>query len=194
MNKLLIANPFGKDYKSIYLSLKAALIDPEARQMALQDLCMWYIPSDPDALEKISTRMRNLAYYRTKQNPHKMINEARVDMRVNERHEIAYKTINRVYGLPLETRHKLSTLGGSRQVGLEIDQYPGLANPPRPITEETISEGILMVSFVAEALGSLPDAIIAPQASFSAAPYNGAKSIVFLGPAAERMELIELSP
>ncbi|XP_064390325.1 uncharacterized protein LOC135338200 [Halichondria panicea] len=84
VNKLLIANPFGKDYKSIYLSLKAALIDPEARQMALQDLCMWYIPSDPDALEKISTRMRNLAYYRTKQTPHKMINEARVDMRVNE--------------------------------------------------------------------------------------------------------------
>ena len=82
VNKLLIANPLGKDYKS--MKPKEPLIDPEIQQIAVQDLCMWHIPSDPDALEKISTRMRNLAYYRTKTAPHKIINEARVDMLVNE--------------------------------------------------------------------------------------------------------------
>lgn len=117
-----------------------------------------------------------------------------LNMTVNERHEIAYKTINRVHGLPMETHHKLSTLGGPRHVGLEIDQYPGLANPPRAITAETISEGILMVSFITETFDLVPMAsIIGPQKNLSARPYNGAQSVVLLGPAAERTELIKLS-
>lgn len=116
-----------------------------------------------------------------------------LDMRVNERHEIAYKTINRVHGLPLDTLHKLSTLGGPRHVGLEIDQYPGLANTPRPITAETISEGILMVSFVTTTLDAASeDGIIEPPRIFDTAPYNGVRSVVLFGPAAERTELIEL--
>ena len=117
-----------------------------------------------------------------------------LNMTVNERHEIAYKTINRVHGLPMETHHKLSTLGGPRHVGLEIDQYPGLANPPRAITAETISEGILMVSFITETFDLVPKAsIIGPQKNLSVRPYNGAQSVVLLGPAAERTELIKLA-
>lgn len=116
-----------------------------------------------------------------------------LNMSVNERHEIAYKTINRVHGLPLETRHNLSTLGGPRQVGLEIDQYPGLANPPRPITEETMISGVLMVSFVSDIQGVLPERHICSTEVLSQAPYNGAKSTILIGPAGERTELISLA-
>ena len=117
-----------------------------------------------------------------------------LNMTVNERHEIAYKTINRVHGLPLETRHKLSTLGGVRHVGLEIDQYPGLANPPRAITAENINEGVLMVTFVTESFDQVPDkSIIGRQKSLRITPYNGAHSVILLGPAAERIELIKLA-
>ena len=115
-----------------------------------------------------------------------------MNMTVNERHEIAYKTINRVHGLPLETLHKLSTLGGPRHVGLEVDQYSGLANPPRASTEETLGEGIMMVSFVTEAFNVPESALIKPPSQFDDAPYNGATSAVLLGPAAERTELIKL--
>lgn len=117
-----------------------------------------------------------------------------LNMTVNERHEIAYKTINRVHGLPLETHHKLSTLGGERHVGLEIDQYPGLANPPRADKAETLCEGIMMVSFVTETFDQVPyKAIIGQQKSLSDMPYDGANSVILLGPAAERIELIKLA-
>lgn len=117
-----------------------------------------------------------------------------LDMTVNERHEIAYKTINRVHGLPLETQHKLSTLGGPRHVGLEIDQYPGLANSPRVATSETIGEGIMMVSFTVKALDDAHvETNLELPATFDTAPYYGARSVVFIGPAAERTELIELT-
>ncbi len=119
---------------------------------------------------------------------------AALDMRVNERHEIAYKTINRVHGLPLETRHSLSTLGGPRHVGLEIDQYPGLANPPRPMTEDSITKGIFMVSFVSMGAQNVPEKHVASTEIFAQAPYNGAKSVIMIGPAGERAELIDLSP
>lgn len=115
-----------------------------------------------------------------------------LDMSVNERHEIAYKTINRVHGLPLETRHKLSTLGGTRQVGIEVDQYPGLANPPRPVTEDTIGEGILMVSYSSDILDAVPDSFIGPTQKFDHFPYKGAHSAVLIGPAGERTELIKI--
>lgn len=116
-----------------------------------------------------------------------------MDMTVNERHEIAYKTINRVHGLPLETFHKLSTLGGPRHVGLEVDQYPGLANPPRASTAKTIGEGIVMVSFITETFNVPESALIKPPKQIDDAPYNGAMSAVLLGPAAERTELIKLA-
>lgn len=115
-----------------------------------------------------------------------------LDMTVNERHEIAYKTINRVHGLPLDTRHKLSTLGGHRHVGLEIDQYPGLANPPRPMKEDRMVEGILMVSYLSDVLDAVPNRLVAPPETFEQFPYMGAQTVVLIGPAGERTELIKM--
>ena len=103
--------------------------------------------------------------------------------RVNERHEIPYKTINRVYDLPLETQHKLATLGAPGQVTLEIDQAPEQARA-RP----DVYEGVWMVSFTTETI----DASIGPHKSLLDMPYNGAQVQSLTGLDGERFELIQM--
>lgn len=110
--------------------------------------------------------------------------EELLDIRVNERHEIPYKTINRVYGLPLETKHKLATLGVPRSVTLEIDQTP---SPKQP--SEKLTEGIWMISFTVDALDKAQGKIF----SVGQAPYNGAKAVTINGPSGEKVELIKLT-
>lgn len=114
-------------------------------------------------------------------------------MRVNEQLELPYKTINRVHSLALETRHKLSTLGGIRQVALEVDQYPVDAAMPQALDKSSISEGILMVSYTVDGYDSecIPETI-SPQVMHEM-PYNGAKSLMCFGPGGERIELIQLT-
>ena len=112
---------------------------------------------------------------------------------VNERHEIAYKTINRVHELPLDTHHKLETLGAPRHVGLEIDEYPSTSERPDFNKPEIISEGILMVSFAMSSVGDLTHSEIRQFEAFDTGPYKGAKSLVIRGPANERIEIIEIA-
>ena len=88
-DKILIANPEGIEYQSRYPPRidEAPDIDTYNQMMKRQDLCMWQIPSDPDALLRVDTRMKNLAFYRTLIDPpaHLSVNEARRTMKVNER-------------------------------------------------------------------------------------------------------------
>ena len=109
--------------------------------------------------------------------------EDALGVRVNERHEIPYKTINRVYNLPLETQHKLATLGAPGQVTLEIDQAPEQARA-RP----DVYEGVWMVSFTTEKI----DASIGRHKTLLDMPYNGAKVQSLTGPDGERFELIQM--
>ena len=111
-------------------------------------------------------------------------------MRVNERHEIPYKTINRIHGLPLETMHKLSTLGGKRSVALEIDQWPAQSGAPKMQNSDQISEGIFMVSFVVDDLSKEGSNFLSGTKPIISAPYDGAQSAIALGPSGERTELI----
>ena len=85
-DKLLIGNPERIDYKSRYP--KAADKNPrvEKQEMIIQDLLLWYIPKEEDALKRISTRLKNLAYFRFFADPHKEVNQSHESkMRVNER-------------------------------------------------------------------------------------------------------------
>ena len=116
-----------------------------------------------------------------------------LDVTANERHEIAYKTINRVHGLPLETQHKLATLGAPRHVGLEIDQYPSQSELPDLDSSEAIGEGILMVSFTVGNLDQLPNPGVDAAKRLRTAPYNNSSSVVVRGPGGERIELIEIT-
>ena len=112
---------------------------------------------------------------------------------VNERHEIAYKTINRVHDLPLDTQHKLSTLGAPRHVGLEIDQFPSQSELPDLHQRQSIGEGILMVSFAVDTLDPFAEAVVETPKQLSAAPYNNSTSLIIRGPGNERIELIEIT-
>lgn len=116
-----------------------------------------------------------------------------LDMTVNERHEIPYKTINRVHGLPLDTLHKLLTLGGRRSTCLEIDQWPAAAGDARPQALSDLSEGIFMVSFTVESLPQNSDNCLGPALTLEGMPYDGAASLITVGPAGERTELIHLA-
>ena len=103
---------------------------------------------------------------------------------VQERHEIPYKTINRVFDLPLDTLHKLHTLGAGRNVSLEIDQLPLQADGQgqRP----AISSGICCVSFGVggeEGQGE-------PWTEITDAPYCGRAVRHVRGPDGERVELV----
>ena len=53
----------------------------------MKDLNMWLIPSDQSSLERISTRIKNLAFYRCLENPHIEVNNSHqgIGMLVNER-------------------------------------------------------------------------------------------------------------
>lgn len=104
-------------------------------------------------------------------------------IQVNEHHEIPYKTLNRVFGLPLDTPHKLVTLGQPRRVTLEINQAPKAAKKAAGL-----SEGIWMVTFMAETF----DGVISPVLTLEDTPYYGARSAIGTGPDGERFELINL--
>ena len=111
-----------------------------------------------------------------------------LNMDIKERHEIPYKTINRVHGLPLQTLHKLVTLGGHNFVSLEVDQWPKDADAP-DLKSKDITEGIFMVSFSVDEISKASKSI----KQFPKPPYNGAKSLIGFGPAGERVELISLN-
>ena len=105
-------------------------------------------------------------------------------MDLQESHEFLYKTINRVFDLPLQTMHKLNTVGINRNVFFEIDQTPG--NAGQAANADGIHQGICCVSFrVAAGQGS--------GAAFTQcqdAPYHGAHIAQTRGPDGERIELV----
>ncbi len=87
-DKLLIANPDRIDYAYMYPSSGdgQASVLPATAEARYQDLSMWLIPNDQYSLERISTRMKNLAFYRVLQDPHLEVNASHNnDMSVTER-------------------------------------------------------------------------------------------------------------
>jgi catechol 2,3-dioxygenase-like lactoylglutathione lyase family enzyme len=97
-------------------------------------------------------------------------------MDIQENHEIAYKTLNRVFELPLDKTHKLSTLGRDRRVTLEINQCP-VSKP----AQDTLRKGIWMMSFSVDSIREELQPI---------ATGAGYRSAVITGPDNEKIELI----
>ena len=82
-DKLLIANPDGVNYREMFEDAQKATVDQMATK---EDLVMWYIPSDRFSLDRLSTRLKTLAFYRTLENPHLEVNTAHEsDMHINDR-------------------------------------------------------------------------------------------------------------
>ena len=111
--------------------------------------------------------------------------EAALAARLQESHEIPYKTINRVFDLPLSTLHKLNTLGTGRNVFLELDQLPGIAAVQQSVAG--VHKGINCVTF-----NALPNHLLRSDFhSCSDAPYHGANVAQLRGPDGERIEVID---
>ena len=84
-DKLLIANPAGKDYGEFYQSV-LPVVHESSHKAIMDDLHMWLIPTDQNSLERISTRLKNLAFYRSLEAPHIEVNQAHEgEMYVTER-------------------------------------------------------------------------------------------------------------
>ena len=85
-DKLLIANPEGIDYESRYPEPDDQNPRVEKQELFMQDLLLWCIPKGEDALKRISTRLKNLAYFRFFADPHKEVNRSNEStMHVNKR-------------------------------------------------------------------------------------------------------------
>lgn len=82
--KLLVANPDGFNYVSQYPSyLNVEELGKEgSKHIKHQDLCMWKIPEDKDAIERLTERLKLLTFFRattTDSLPHQSINKARAE-------------------------------------------------------------------------------------------------------------------
>ena len=69
-DKLLVANPRGHDY------LGAQYSEPEVKggRMNVEDLSIWLLSNSPDELPRVKTRLKNIAFARGLDDPHKEIN------------------------------------------------------------------------------------------------------------------------
>ena len=105
-----------------------------------------------------------------------------LNLGLQETHEFPYKTINRVFDLPLDTMHKLNTIGTGRNVFFEIDQTPAIAR--KSLTSKGVHRGICCMSFrkVADR--------VAMHEPCRDAPYNGAEISQTFGLDGERIELV----
>ena len=69
-DKLLVANPDGHNYQGAQHS------EPEVNGgcVNVEDLSIWLLSNAPDELERVKTRLKNVAFFRSLENPHDEIN------------------------------------------------------------------------------------------------------------------------
>ena len=70
-DKLIIANPEGRDYRGEQHD------DGEAfnKQLKMSDLTMWLVADAQDETERVQTRLKNLIYFRSLEKSHKVVND-----------------------------------------------------------------------------------------------------------------------
>lgn len=81
-DKLLIANPTGRNYRQDPPERNPE-ITTEGHQMNMEDLSMWLSDREEDAVERLSTHLKNLVFFRKLDDPHDHVNSHReADMKV----------------------------------------------------------------------------------------------------------------
>ena len=74
-DKLLIATPTNIRYEGVEHS--DPNIDEQRGRMTLEDLVMWNLSDTPDEVRRVTTRLKNLVFFRGLDNPHEEINKSR---------------------------------------------------------------------------------------------------------------------
>jgi len=103
--------------------------------------------------------------------------------------ELAYTTLSRSFGLPVEQKHKIAVLGHGADAFLQLDQYPASATS-RATRPGELPPGVAMVSFAAPA-GAVPwadDATVSDPSLI----YGGGRSRLIRTPEGALAELITL--
>jgi catechol 2,3-dioxygenase-like lactoylglutathione lyase family enzyme len=96
--------------------------------------------------------------------------------------ELAYTTLSRAFGLPVEHKHRIAVLAHGEDAFLQLDQYPAAATP-RTVPPGELPPGVAMVSFALPglAMGARQDGII----------YGGQRSAVWHTPEGALVEIIK---
>lgn len=105
---------------------------------------------------------------------------------------LAYSMINRAFDLAPDTKTTISMIHRGLEPLIEIDDYPEAARP-RAVGTGMLPPGNALVTLAVRSLDDCTLEWIAPPQKRPEAPYFGARSATFLGPAGELTELVEIA-
>ena len=116
--------------------------------------------------------------------------EEHFNTKLSEPKEMRLTGVNVAFGLPIETKHKLSVFRLAGKSAIELDGFPKEAKH-RPITPGEIPPGIAMIGFEVDSLDAVKLPWRGPVARREGPIYNNRRSAVFTGPSGEWVELVE---
>ena len=105
-------------------------------------------------------------------------------------YELRYSVINAAFGLPEDTKSKITMTQVGLLPGNEIDDYPA-GTIQRPRARGELPPGVAMVSYIVDDLGAIKAPFIAPPQVRDGPLYAGRRVATVLGAAGELLELIE---
>jgi hypothetical protein len=103
---------------------------------------------------------------------------------------LTYTVLNEAFGFDESVKTDITMTKVGKLPGLEIDQYPAAATP-RPTAPGELAPGVAMVSYVVESLERVTAPFLCPPSARSGPLYQGRRAATLIGPAGERLELIE---
>jgi catechol 2,3-dioxygenase-like lactoylglutathione lyase family enzyme len=106
---------------------------------------------------------------------------------------LEYTMINKAFGLPTGTQSTITMVQKGRLPIIEVDGYPSSATA-RPGNPARLPAGNALITLAVESLDALSLDWITPPTLHDGALYAGRRSATTLGPAGERLELVEVAP
>jgi catechol 2,3-dioxygenase-like lactoylglutathione lyase family enzyme len=105
---------------------------------------------------------------------------------------LEYTMINKAFGLPAGTQSTISMVQKARLPIIEVDGYPPTATI-RPGDPTRLPAGNALITLAVDSLDALRLDWITPPALQEGALYAGRRAATTIGPAGERLELVEIA-
>ena len=119
----------------------------------------------------------------------------RAQLQLNEggSYTLEYSMINKAFGLPAGTHSTITMVQKGRLPIIEVDGYPPSATA-RPGDPARLPAGNALITLAVESLDALSHDWITPPTVQDGALYSGRRAATTIGPAGERLELVEITP